>query len=98
MSATIIGGLPQRIRRDRSQADGPVAALAGPRHADDVELHAAALGMPLQRIGDAGPDLLEGCRGFCVKCPEIHPNPLTGGLSRRPPQQRWNGLTAPVVG
>src|ERR1700728_2751234 len=28
--------------------------------------------MPLERTGDTGPDLLEGCRGFRNECLEIH--------------------------
>src|SRR5260370_2840189 len=84
-----IGGLPQRIRRARPQADGPVAAPAGPRHADDVELHVAALWMPRQRIGDPGPELLEGCGALCVKCLEIHvPFPSTAAS---PPARRCTG-------
>src|SRR6202035_1115084 len=67
-----IGRLPKGIRRDRPQADGPVAAPAGAGHADDVELHIAAQRMPLKGIGDPGPDLLDGGRGLCKECLEIH--------------------------
>src|ERR1700730_16861339 len=66
-----IGGLPQRVGRDRPQADGPVA-LGCPGHADDVELHVTAQRMPLERIGDPGPDLLDARRSFCEKRFEIH--------------------------
>src|ERR1700726_4088654 len=67
-----IGRFPQRVRRDRAQANGPVAALAGAGHADDVELHAAAQRMALECVGDPGPDLVEGCGRFCKEGLEIH--------------------------
>ena len=37
-----VGGFPERVGRDRAQADGPVPAPGGARHADDLELHVAA--------------------------------------------------------
>ena len=87
-----IGRLPQRIGRDRLQTDGPVVALAGAGHADDVEFHAAAQRVALERVADPGPDLLEGCRGLCKKCLEIYvPSPSTAGLQRGTPHARGNG-------
>jgi hypothetical protein len=39
--------------------------------------------MPLERMGDADPDLVEGGRGFCKKCLEIHVEcPSTASLAR----------------
>src|ERR1700716_3734673 len=84
-----IGRLPQRIGPDRLQTDGPVS-LAAARHADDVELNAAAQRMPLQRVGDAGPDLIEGCRSFCKERLEIHVgSPSTAVLWR---SRRWSAV------
>jgi len=71
-----IGRLPQRVGSDRLQADGPVAALAGARHADDVELHVAAQRMALKGVSDPVLDLVEGCRRFRKECLEIHVDPL----------------------
>lgn len=89
-----IGGLPQRIGRDRPQADGPVAALAAAGHADDVELDAAAQRMPLKRVGDPGPDLVEGCWRLRKECLEIQvASPfLTGGLWREAATAAADGL------
>src|SRR3954469_8634889 len=36
-----VGRIPDRVGRDRAHADGPVAAAAGARRADDVELDIA---------------------------------------------------------
>src|SRR5262245_54222893 len=64
-------GLKQRAARHRSQADRPVA-LAGAGHADDVEFDAAAQRMALQGVVNAGPELVEGRRGFSKKPIGIH--------------------------
>src|SRR5258708_18293576 len=79
-----LGGIPQGIGRYRPQADGPVAALAGAGHADNVELHAAAERMPLQRAGDPGPDLVEGCGRFCKECLHVA-SPLSAVSGAAPP-------------
>ena len=40
--------------------------------ADDIEFHPAAERMPIQRVVDPRPDLIEGGRSFCKKRLEIH--------------------------
>jgi len=66
-----IGRLPQGIRLDRLQRDGPVVlAVAG--HADDVEFDAAAQRMAVERKHHPPPDLLKGRLGFAKIPVHIH--------------------------
>lgn len=79
-------GFPQRACLDRMQADRPVAAPRGAGRCHDIELHLAAERMPLQRIGDACPDLIDRCRRSCKKRLKVHhcfPRSLWQGFSGR---------------
>jgi hypothetical protein len=52
--------------------------------------------MPLERIGDTGPDLVEGGRRLCIECLEIHvASPKAAVLGGSGRDRRWravNGL------
>jgi len=67
---------PQRIRRDRTQADGPVASLATAGRPHDVELHVPAQRMPIERVADPNPDLVNAYSGFCKECVEFQGSAL----------------------
>src|SRR5947209_2123038 len=64
--------LPYRMRRDRAQTDGPVAAPGAIGHADHLELHVAAERMARERVSYPGPDLFEGRRRLGSDRFEIH--------------------------
>src|ERR1700722_17547994 len=84
-----VGRFPQRVRGDRPQADGPVAAPAGARCADDVELYVAAQWMPLKRVSHPSLDLLEGGGCLCKERLEVHLAPPSNrGFRRSPRRQR----------
>src|SRR4051812_3104091 len=90
--------LPYRMRRDRAQTDGPVAAPGASGHADDLELHVSAERMAGERVSDSGPDLFEGSRRFFSDrfkfhhASPLHPGRRAAETVNRPGQDCWSAM------